>query len=285
MSTFLSEVKGFTPVIDIMVKEIGLMPALIYGRVWRFCRMEDGVCTASLDTIAGYIGVSRKTVERHIKTLCDGGYLRDMTPDRRHKPHEYADTGKAKIMGLIAATGETESPTPEIGKTESPTKSGPRSDTKSDLGKTESPIKIPSEDSMGKKETSSAPSADEKPNGLLPDTKKSRMMFGRLQASARAEGKRGPGKFRTLEQKQKFDEAAAQLTEQEFERSLTAGLQQGINSVARMTNWVAKWDGNRQKGAPHGSHQRNRIAPGAVERQVATAEEARAILGDRYGGP
>jgi hypothetical protein len=40
----------------------------------------------------------------------------------------------------------------------------------------------------------------------------------------------------------------------------------------------------KPKGAPHGSHQRNHIAPGAVQRQVATAEEARAILGDRYGG-
>jgi len=38
----------------------------------------------------------------------------------------------------------------------------------------------------------------------------------------------------------------------------------------------------RQKGARHGSHQH--IAKGAAPRRVATDEEARAILGDRYGG-
>jgi hypothetical protein len=41
----------------------------------------------------------------------------------------------------------------------------------------------------------------------------------------------------------------------------------------------------KPKGNSHGSHQRNHIAPGAVQRQVASAEEARAILGDRYNGP
>jgi len=144
MSKFLSEVKGFTPVIDVLAKELGLMPALVYGRVWRFCQMKDKVCTASLETLAKPLGVSRKTVERHIKKLCQMGYLEDRTPDRKHRPHIYADIGKAKIMGLVVATvGKSESPTSELGKTESLTAKSARSDGESYRGKTESAIRKP----------------------------------------------------------------------------------------------------------------------------------------------
>ena len=102
MSKFLSEVKGFTPVIDVLVHELGLMPAVAYGAVWRYCQMEDGVCKASMAKIARRIGVDRATVHRHIKALCEAGYLKDLTPERRNCPHIYADTGRAKIKGLLA---------------------------------------------------------------------------------------------------------------------------------------------------------------------------------------
>jgi DNA-binding MarR family transcriptional regulator len=144
MNKFLSEVKGFTPVIDVLVKELGLMPALVYGRVWRFCQMKDKVCTASLETLAKPLGVSRKTVERHIKKLCQMGYLEDRTPDRKYRPHIYADIGEAKIKGLLVATvGKSESPTSELGKTESLTSKSARSDRESYRGQTESPIRKP----------------------------------------------------------------------------------------------------------------------------------------------
>lgn len=103
MSGFLTEVRGFTPIIDAVVAELGLIPAVTYGVVWRYCQMEDGVCRASLETIAEKVGVSRRTIWTHIKDLCDKGYLRDLTPDLRNVPHTYADTGKAKIRGLLDA--------------------------------------------------------------------------------------------------------------------------------------------------------------------------------------
>ncbi len=144
MSKFLSEVKGFTPVIDVLAEELGLMPALVYGRVWRFCQMKDKVCTASLETLAKPLGVSKKTVERHIKKLCQMGYLEDRTPDRKHRPHIYADIGEAKIRGLLVATvGKSESPTSELGKTESLTSKSARSARESYRGQTESPIRKP----------------------------------------------------------------------------------------------------------------------------------------------
>ena len=47
MSTFLSQVNGFTPLIDAVVADAGLNEALVYGMIWRYCRMQDGVCYAS----------------------------------------------------------------------------------------------------------------------------------------------------------------------------------------------------------------------------------------------
>jgi len=148
MSKFLAEVNGFTPVIDVVAQDVGLMSAVVYGVVWRYCQMEDGRCTASIQNIADRAGISRKTAERHMKKLVEAGYLTRIA-ERNHAPCEYADTGKVKIEGLLAARGKSESPTTGKvsqkvlpGKSESPT----RSDTKSHLGKSESPTKIPIQD-------------------------------------------------------------------------------------------------------------------------------------------
>jgi DNA-binding MarR family transcriptional regulator len=109
MNKFLSEVKGFTPVIDVLADELGLMPAVAYGVVWRYCQMEDGICKASMAKIARRIGVDRATVHRHIKALCKAGYLKDLTPGLRNCPHTYADTGRAKIRLLAVKSSVAES--------------------------------------------------------------------------------------------------------------------------------------------------------------------------------
>lgn len=155
MSVILSEVKGFTPVIDVVVKDVGLIEAVVYGVVWRYCQREDGVCTASLKTIGEQVGVSSKTAKRHIKALCSKGYLEDTTPGMRNRPHVYRDTGKVKIKGMLEA-GRTESPTKEVGGTESP--SG--GDRESHLGGTESPLKI-----LDTKKIDIHDDKDQKPDG------------------------------------------------------------------------------------------------------------------------
>lgn len=103
MSNLLTEVKGWTPVIDALTNEFGLVTAAVYGVVWRYCQGEKKVCEASLETIASHLKVDRATALRHIKKLCDSGYLQDLTPELRNVPHTYADTGKAKIIGLVEA--------------------------------------------------------------------------------------------------------------------------------------------------------------------------------------
>ncbi len=103
MGDFVAQVKGFTPVIDVVVEDVGLVAAAVYGAVWRFSQMQDGVCRASLETIAARVGVNRWTALRHIKALVQAGYLRDLTPDEKGRPHRYADTGKARLLGLVEA--------------------------------------------------------------------------------------------------------------------------------------------------------------------------------------
>lgn len=105
--TILANVDGFTPLIDSLSKEIGVIGAAVFGRMWRYCQMENGICHASLTTIASELGVSIRTVIRYSDELVTLGYLKDLTPDLRNKPHMYADTGKAGLV--ISVTGMTKS--------------------------------------------------------------------------------------------------------------------------------------------------------------------------------
>jgi len=107
---FISTISGVTPVPDALVEEYGLVTASVWGRVWRYCQMHDGVCRAAIDTIAAGLGMSGRTIIRHLDELCKDGYLFDMTPDLRHKPHIYADTGKIKVR-VSFEIGMTESHT------------------------------------------------------------------------------------------------------------------------------------------------------------------------------
>ena len=102
--TVLAKVEGFTPVIDRVVKDTGsYVTALVFGRMWRFCQMKDGVCNATLETIADGLGMSRSTVMNHAKKLVDAGYLEDRSPGLKNKPHTYIDTGKASLHVGVSA--------------------------------------------------------------------------------------------------------------------------------------------------------------------------------------
>jgi chromosomal replication initiation ATPase DnaA len=97
---------GFTPVFDVIAGDeaLGTTTALIFGVVWRHCQMKRGVCDASVPTLATLTGLSEKTVRRHLAALCTKGYLTDLTPDVRHRPHTYKDAGKIKFEISIKAT-------------------------------------------------------------------------------------------------------------------------------------------------------------------------------------
>ena len=110
----LSEIDGWTPVIDELARERGLISAAVFGVVWRHCQLDNKVCHASLETMADKIGVHRTVVLKHIKKLCADGYLKDMTPGIRHIPHTYADTGKIALRGEVKAVKGVAHSTPSV---------------------------------------------------------------------------------------------------------------------------------------------------------------------------
>lgn len=98
-----SVLSGFTPAPDVLIRDYGYITALVWGKIWRYCQMSDGVCRASLDRLAAELGMSDNTIMRHLKPLCDDGYLYDSTPDLKNKPHIYSDTGKIRIKISVEA--------------------------------------------------------------------------------------------------------------------------------------------------------------------------------------
>ena len=110
---------GFTPIFDAVVADVGLVGAGVFGRIWRYCQMEDGICRASHDTIAAEVGLSRRTVLRWCRELCEAGYLEDLTPHRRNWPHVYRDTGKVAVVAHITTTVTESHTTEPDGVTES----------------------------------------------------------------------------------------------------------------------------------------------------------------------
>lgn len=99
-----SILSGFTPAPDVLIKKFGYVTALVWGKIWRYCQMSDGVCRAKLERMADELGMSERTIMRHADTLCGDGFLLDTTPELKNRPHIYADTGKIRIKISIEAT-------------------------------------------------------------------------------------------------------------------------------------------------------------------------------------
>lgn len=100
----VTEVSGFIPVFEVVLHHYkDYMTALVFGRMWQYCGMSDGVCRASLERIGKDIEVSAVTVMRHAEKLVNDGYLIDTTPDKRNAPHVYMDGRKVEMKSRITA--------------------------------------------------------------------------------------------------------------------------------------------------------------------------------------
>jgi hypothetical protein len=86
----------FTPVFDSVARQLGNTAANVFGAVWRFCQMSEGVCRASVRTLAERLNLNEATVHKYLKILVQANYLEDLTPHARHAPHVYRDTHKAQ---------------------------------------------------------------------------------------------------------------------------------------------------------------------------------------------
>jgi len=114
MAKISTEMGNFTPLFDAVIQAVGVVGASVYGRVWRYCQGERGVCQATMDTIADELCMSRHTVLRWLKKLSEAGYLEDSTPDLRNRPHTYRDTGKVRIQIRLDAVTESNSTAPGV---------------------------------------------------------------------------------------------------------------------------------------------------------------------------
>jgi DNA-binding transcriptional ArsR family regulator len=103
----VTEISGFIPVFEVVLRKYGdHMTALVFGRMWQYCGMSDGVCRATIDRIASDLQISGATVMRHIEKLEADGYIYDKTPDRRNRPHEYVDCGLVAMKGSLSAIAQ-----------------------------------------------------------------------------------------------------------------------------------------------------------------------------------
>ena len=99
--TILTDVNGWTPLIDAITAELGMTTSAVFGRIWRYCQMDFHVCTASQQTIAEDLGLSRDTVNKACQTLVANGYLEEI--ERAGMTKTYSDTGKAGFRITIEA--------------------------------------------------------------------------------------------------------------------------------------------------------------------------------------
>lgn len=96
----------FTPVFDVIVQdpELGPMAALVFGRVWRYCQMEQQACFAGRDKMAEQIGLSERTFSEWLPKLVRAGYLEEVNGKAKYrKGCRYKDTGKVRLQ-VIATT-------------------------------------------------------------------------------------------------------------------------------------------------------------------------------------
>lgn len=88
-----AELPPFTPSFDWVRDGLGDTSARVYGAVFRFCQMREGVCRAGLDEIARRAGVCRRTAKTHLDLLVDLKCIADQTPNLRNHPHRYTVAG------------------------------------------------------------------------------------------------------------------------------------------------------------------------------------------------
>lgn len=111
--TYQAEIGNFIIAPDIITNDLGLVTSCIFGKIWRYEKMRDGVCKASISTLAEEVGVSYNTILTHIQKLIDAEYIVDLTPNLKNRPHIYKTTGKLRIEINILSTPQNLESTPQ----------------------------------------------------------------------------------------------------------------------------------------------------------------------------
>lgn len=89
---------SYTNVSDKAVKKLGLRDGYALSLVARHCQMSDGLFNASVEKKSTALGLHRSLLRRALASLVKAGYIVDLTPDRRNKPHDYELTAKGEKL-------------------------------------------------------------------------------------------------------------------------------------------------------------------------------------------
>jgi len=100
--------KGFTwtPIFDHLVNDLGLTQTAIIGVIWRYSQMDEKICRASQDSISLRLGLSRQSLNKHIKELIAKGYVIDFSPKLRNRPHFLKLTEKVYKLNKVENVDE-----------------------------------------------------------------------------------------------------------------------------------------------------------------------------------
>ena len=98
---------GFTPAPDVLIKKYGIVCATVWGKVWRYCQMDEDVCRAAQERLARELGITPNTLNKYLTILEKNGYIKDRTPELRNKPHIYTDTGKLRLKITLSMSDST----------------------------------------------------------------------------------------------------------------------------------------------------------------------------------
>lgn len=92
---------GFIPVIAGLVDRMGnLHPAYIYGYLW-LNRSSDSQFSEPLENLPARLGISRTTIKKWLKWLCEEDYLVDLTPELINEAHTYQLTNKVEVEASV----------------------------------------------------------------------------------------------------------------------------------------------------------------------------------------
>lgn len=87
----------FNPAPDVLIQRYGrngLIPASIWGKVFRYTKMKHGVCKASIIRMSGELRITPKTFSKYLKKLIEDEFIEDLTPDVEFSTHQYICTEK-----------------------------------------------------------------------------------------------------------------------------------------------------------------------------------------------
>lgn len=106
---------------------------------------------------------------------------------------------------------------------------------------------------------------------LLPDSPELLLLFEKINHNRKLKGWGPTKQFKSIEQKQTFQEAATRLGFKRFEAGITKGLRKGLTDLPSLVNWIASWETKGKSGAKRNGQKPTRESEPGI---IAAAQRA-----------